>query len=90
MDANASRPVPSPDSETGVLLSHLSASNLALTLAAVVLVLPKLLSRIRNAVSPLRSIPGPLINKMSSWLLTIATLRGTKCVARARPPMCSA
>ncbi|PFH62731.1 hypothetical protein XA68_12159 [Ophiocordyceps unilateralis] len=32
---------------------------------------------LQNAVSPLRSIPGPLVNKLSSWPLTMATLRGT-------------
>ncbi|XP_044716931.1 cytochrome p450 domain-containing protein [Hirsutella rhossiliensis] len=77
MDANISQILPSSSTEAGLLLRHWSVTNLVLTCVAVIFILPKLVSLLQNVFSPLRSIPGPLLNKVSSWPLTIATLKGT-------------
>ncbi|KAF4595804.1 fusarin c cluster-cytochrome p450 [Ophiocordyceps camponoti-floridani] len=61
--------------EDGLLGTSIVTSLIVSCVASVVI--PKLISLLRNTVSPLRLIPGPLINKLSSWPLTMATLRGT-------------
>ncbi|RDA92473.1 hypothetical protein CP533_6463 [Ophiocordyceps camponoti-saundersi (nom. inval.)] len=81
MASNSSQTItPAP---AGTVLDKSIVTSLILTIAATVVLVPKLIEVFRNALSPLSSIPGPLLNKLSSWPLTMATLRGTRSVSQS-------
>ncbi|KAM6529866.1 Cytochrome P450 monooxygenase luc2 [Fusarium falciforme] len=60
-----------------VSLEELTATKVLVTFLTIVFIVPRVLTVIKNAFSPISSIPGPLLNKLSPWPLTIATIKGT-------------
>ncbi|KFG79081.1 putative P450 monooxygenase [Metarhizium anisopliae] len=80
MTPNASQPILGPPTHLFAspwLANDLSVKSLVLVTLAVLIFAPKFTKLIQNVLTPLFSIPGPLINKISSWPLAIATINGS-------------
>ncbi|ETS03183.1 cytochrome P450 [Trichoderma reesei RUT C-30] len=59
-----------------LIQTSLTPQRVALASAFVYFVVPRILSFLKTLFSPIQKVPGPILNKITSWPFTLSVLRG--------------